>query len=87
MPLFEPGQLQLSISMNLLGILHVQRQITSQRSPGDFVNNRSRSKVKKYWFSFPFITPSVEREGPSSLECSRGPAGNVKCKVAGLAGR
>lgn len=32
----------------------------------------------KYWFSFPFMTPNVEREGPFSTEWSRGPDWNVK---------
>ena len=41
----------------------------------------------KYWFSFPFTSPNVEREGPFSTEWNRGPAWNVKWEVAGQAGR
>lgn len=40
----------------------------------------------KYWFSFPFTSPDMEKEGPFSAEWSRGPAWYVKWEVAGLAG-
>lgn len=55
------------------------------------INTQDQMKMKDYlilyWFSFPFMTPNVEREGPFSREWSRGPDWNVKWRVAGLAGR
>lgn len=77
-----------SIKMNLLGRnLACAESAHNVREVQEFVLITGPKAKWKYWRSFCFITPTVEGRGPSSTEWSRGPAGSVTWKGAGLAGR